>query len=329
MITSIMVPLDGSALSEQALPLASRIASSAHATVHLVQVHAPSYTIETADLRPGAVPTIDTTLDHEIRAGERSYLAAFQRRLSDEHGIKATTALLDGPIVEALRRHAAAISADLVVMTTHGRGAVSRFWLGSVADGLVRQSHAPVLLERPHAPPAHRPAPSQMQHILIPLDGSALAESIIEPAVTLGAPLGACYTLLHVLDPLLLVGAAPLLYTAVPDVERERERELSAARYLDGVAARLRERGLNVTTRVVLSPSPAPAILEQAHEAGVDLIALATHGRSGLARVMLGSAADKVVRGAEMPVLVYRPAERVAITEQSADEARQALAVVH
>ena len=329
MITSIMVPLDGSALSEQALPLACRIASSAQAGVHLVQVHAPIYNIETADVRPGAVPTIDTTLDHDIRAGERSYLAALQRRLTDEHEIKTTTALLDGPIIDALRRHAVAISADLIVMTTHGRGAVSRFWLGSVADGLVRQSHAPVLLERPNTPPAHRPAPFQMQHILIPLDGSKLAESIIEPAVALGELLGACYTLLHVLDPLLLVGAAPLLYTAVPDAEVERERELSAERYLDGVAERLRERGLNVTTRVMLSPSPAPAILEQAHEAGVDLIALATHGRSGLERVMLGSAADKVVRGAETPVLVYRPAERAAVKEHSADTTQHELMIVH
>jgi len=325
MITSMIVPLDGSAMSEQALSLASQIANGTQATIHLAQVHLPVVNVEIADMALGGVPRIDTSLDQSIRASERSYLAAIQRRLTDQFDFKVKTTLLDGPIVEALCNHAATIHADLIVMTTHGRGAASRFWLGSVADGLVRQSHVPVLLERPHALPARRSEPAQVRHMLIPLDGSPLAESMIESAVALGTPLETSYTLLHVVDPLLLAGAAPLLYSAVPDLEVEREREQSAQHYLDSVAARLHARGLTVNTRVLISPTPALAILEEALDNHIDLIALATHGRSGLARLVLGSTADKILRGADLPVLIYRPVERTAIKEQVVGESSPAV----
>lgn len=318
MFTSIIVPLDGSTLSEQALPLACRIAQSTQATIHLVQVHLPVLDVEIAELRLSTVPLIDTTLDRDVRNRERSYLDATRERLIARYNIAVTATICDGPVAAAICDCAASIRADLIVMTTHGRGAVSRFWLGSVADTLVRQSHVPVLLERPAAlfAPCEEARPC---HILIPLDGSALAESMVEAAIALGTPLQSRYTLLHIIDPVPLASTAPLVYTGAPAPEIARRRERSAQHYLEGIARALRERGLPVDTQVVLSSTPAQAILEQAAQLGVDLIALATHGRSGLTRLLLGSTSDKVLRSAAMPLLLYRPIERPAVMEHDAE----------
>lgn len=318
MFTSIIVPLDGSALSEQSLPLAGRIARSTQATIHLVQVHLPVLDVEMAELRLATVSTINTSLDRDMRVRERSYLDTVRERLVAEYDVAVTATLCDGPIADAICEYAGLLRADLIVMTTHGRGAVSRFWLGSVADALVRQSHVPVLLERPAAPSAPREA-SRLAHILIPLDGSALAESMVEPAVALGTPLQAHYTLLHINDPVLLTGTASLLPTAAPAPELAQRREQSARHYLESVADRLRTRDLSVDTQVVLNSLPAQAILEQATQLGVDLIALATHGRSGLTRLLLGSTTDKVLRSADKPLLIYQPVQRTAVTEHDAE----------
>ena len=114
----------------------------------------------------------------ELRAREQAYLDGLMARWQAHLDKQITTVLLDGPIAEALHDHAAAIKADLIVMTTHGHGALSRFWLGSVADKLVRQAPMPVLLVRPQEQVpdfAHEPV---IKHILIPLDGSALANKM-------------------------------------------------------------------------------------------------------------------------------------------------------
>jgi nucleotide-binding universal stress UspA family protein len=129
--------------------------------------------------------------------------------------------------------------------------------------------------------------------VLVPLDGSALAEQVVRPAADLAGLLGAGCTLLGV---------------EAPDAPAPAEAEARA--YLERVAARLRAAGLRVATRVVVARHAAEAILEQASAQKSDLIALATHGRGGLSRVVLGSVADRVLQGASGPVLVYRPAHQ-------------------
>jgi nucleotide-binding universal stress UspA family protein len=148
--------------------------------------------------------------------------------------------------------------------------------------------------------------------MLIPLDGSRLSEQIIAPATALGRLTQAACTLLQVVEPsdLMHHGAD----TDVSDVEQSvTQRRLEAAReYLDDRAAQLRAEGMQVQTAIVGVNPPAAAILGHARQHEIDLIAMATHGRGGLARVLLGSTADKVVRGADMPVLLLRPREREA-----------------
>jgi nucleotide-binding universal stress UspA family protein len=178
-----------------------------------------------------------------------------------------------------------------------------------VADTLVRRLPIPALLVRPHdealdlLESVHEHV---FQHVLIPLDGSALAEAIVERAVGLGMLMDAEYTLLQVLD-LPTIGYAPALHATGADERILEQWRGEAQSYLDRVAEQLRARGLRVRAHTVIG-SPASAILGYAREYAVDAIAIATHGRGGLARVLLGSVADAVLRGAGVPVLLFRPA---------------------
>src|SRR5262249_35227309 len=117
--------------------------------------------------------------------------------------IPVASALLEGAVAPTLADHAAGVGADLVVMTTHGRGALGRFWLGSVADALVRQLPMPLLLARPHGGEPDLAAAPLPRHLLLPLDGSALAEEMAGAARDLAALAGARVTLLRVVRPVL------------------------------------------------------------------------------------------------------------------------------
>jgi nucleotide-binding universal stress UspA family protein len=244
--------------------------------------------------------------DDEARAAQLAYLGGIVRALAAAE-VAASSALLAGRAEDVLCENAAGC-ADLVVMTTHGRGPFSRFWLGSVADCLVRRLTVPLLLVRPSGEAAwETTAEPFLRRVLIPLDGSTDSESVLGPVVELGTAEGMEYTLLRAVPP------PPALGWEVPGYAAQAEADLLAERlrgeageYLEGVARRLRAAGVRVRTRALVHPSAAGAILDAAAAGGFDLIALRTRGRGGAARLLLGSVADKVVRGAAVPVLVSR-----------------------
>jgi nucleotide-binding universal stress UspA family protein len=294
-----MVPLDGSARGEQALPLACSIARQGGAQLHLVHVHVPVKS-------PGVdtIPALDGTIDAANHVREEVYLASIVRRLQTNYQVTATARLLDGPVADELQRYSVASGIDLIVISTHGRGGLSPFWLGSVTDRLVRWGQVPMLLVRPHEP-APVVVPEQVfHHVLVPLDGSALAEQVLAGAVALGTPRQTAYTLLHVIE--LAAGDHGTEFYAVgldePALARVRMR---TEHYLEGVAARLRPEGLQVQTAVVVGRA-APAILEYASMQAADLIAITARGHSQNAG-MLGGVSDKVMRGAPVPVLLDWP----------------------
>jgi nucleotide-binding universal stress UspA family protein len=302
MFSSILVPLDGSTFGEWALPLALDIARRAGAGVELVHVHvlpAPPFT----EPRPNMESPIDT----RARDRAQAYLDQAAGRAGDA-GVTVTATLLEGAVPDSLLAHAVPRGANLVVMTTHGRGPLSRLWLGSVADEMLRRLPVPLLLVRPGEGEPDLARPPDLRHVLVPLDGSPLAEQVLWPALELGTLTGADYTLLVVVEPLLFTGD-PMTGVQAATVDDALFRQLQdeARAYLEGTAQRLRARGSEVRTRLVIHPQPAGAILDEVRAGPIDLIALATHGRTGLARLLLGSTADKVVRGAAVPVLVYRP----------------------
>jgi nucleotide-binding universal stress UspA family protein len=207
----------------------------------------------------------------------------------------------------ALATYAREMEVDLVVMTTHGRSGLSRMWLGSVADGVVRRSQVPVLLLRPSHADLDYDEELRPAHILCPLDGSELSRGILDAALWLGGLSDARYTLLRVTLPVPLLRPQFVTPEAGNEARLTEEEQARAKAEMEQLAAPLRERGLHVETEVVSHGVPAVAILDYAATHAVDLIALATHGRGGWSRLALGSVADKVLRGSLMPVLVYRP----------------------
>jgi nucleotide-binding universal stress UspA family protein len=291
MYRSILVPLDGSPFGEHALPFALSLARRAGARLHLAHIHV------------ARAPLLAEANDAERRTAERMYLEGLVQRIGQHWDVPITTMLLDGPVAPTLHEYAMANEADLIVMTTHGRGALSRFWLGSIADTMIRQVSVPLLLIRPQEQPLeHEPI---VKHILIPLDGSALAEQMLTHATAFGQLVQAEYTLLQAIEPVSM-GYGTELYGVDVDTQAMEQLRTGAQAYLDSVAGQLRADGLRVQTATVIERA-ATAILNYAHEHPVDLIAVETHGRSGLARWLVGGVADKVVRGATVPVLLQRP----------------------
>jgi nucleotide-binding universal stress UspA family protein len=303
MIRSILVPLDGSEFGEGALPLAMTIARRANATVHVIHVHVPMATMYAETL-----VSMESTLDPELMDQERAYVERIAREWGGKVPFPVVSHLLEGPVAEATLEFVAGNAIDLVVMTTHGRGAFSRFWLGSVADELVRRLPVPVLLTRPKEVETEQSEACPLRRIFIPLDGTAIGEKILEPATELGRLMNAEYTLFRVVPPMVAMALDPA-GIAVPATLPAAEENLAfeARDYLDGVAERLRVQGLTVETAIAIGQPPGQAILAEAKDRAADLIAMETHGRKGLTRLLLGSEADKVIRGASAPVLVHRP----------------------
>jgi len=318
MYRTIMVPLDGSPLGEYALPFALGIARRVGAALDLVHVCTPvGPNVFGGELD---APVLGETRRAQLRSRARAYLDQIAGSLSACWELAITVTLLDGRAVDTLYDHALASGADLVVMTTHGHGPLARAWMGSVADKLVRRLPMPVLLVRPH-----EQAPDLLEvmyertfeHVLIPLDGSALAEEILEPAIALGELMGAEYTLLQAIE-VPVLGYAPAAQVAGLDEQVLEQWRAQARAYLERVAGRMRAHGLVVRTHVTSAP-PALAIIDEARRHAADLIALSTHGRGGLARMLLGSVADTVVRWAGVPVLIQRPRGEVAPVAAVAD----------
>jgi len=305
MARTILVPLDGSSFGERALPLAARLACNTDAVLHLVRVHVPH--VQPPISLEG--PVSDPQQDALRWDAERTYLTRIRRGLAVVSVASARIAVLDGPVAEGLADYAAVNQVDLIVMSTHGRSGLGRAWMGSVGDALLRRSPAPVLLVRP-ADDRETAAAEGPPRILVPLDGSPLADEILEHALVLGRSLGARYSLLLVVNPLALMGDLPTVLPPGMFLGAAASHVAEARAYLAERARPLKDLGLEVETKVVESEAIADAILTESARQGCAFVAMATHGRSGLSRFVLGSVAAQVVHGAATPVLLYRPTAR-------------------
>lgn len=292
MFHSLLVPLDGTRFSESALPLAESIARATGASVHLAHVHVPHPPDGLLSNTPFQYEgvTMDEYEEREKRR-ERRYIDTVVDRVKRDAGVTVDGALLEGEVPVCLEAHARATGADAVVLASHARTGVPRAWLGSVAETLVRSTTIPVLAL--HAQPDGSPPPplDAVEHILVPLDGSALAEAILAPAADLAEAVDARVTLVHVTHSGLM----------------GQSRTADAEAYLRRIVQRMEDRGLEAAAEVVVGV-PAEAICATAERVGADLIALATHGRAGIRRALLGSVAMQVMHHTTLPLLVRRPA---------------------
>lgn len=304
MIRSILVPLDGSDFGEHALPMAATLARRAGATLHLAHVHQLVMPVT-----PEGAAILDTA-DLHVRLDEQAYIADVCRRLTSRAPLKVEQCLLEGDVVSALEGYADRAAIDLLVMTTHARGAIGRFWLGSVADTLVSQFGRPILLVRSREGRPDLDRETAMFRIVVPLDGTAVAEQMLAPAAEVAELFGAELHLVRVNPPPILTDYLPegvgSVRIPLPDSELGTRERQEATDYLARVATKLEAKGVRVRTHVVIGERPSDGILAEAEADHADLIAVETHGRRGLSRFFFGSVADEVVRGSEVPVLLQK-----------------------
>lgn len=299
----IMVPLDGSELAEKAIEPAARLAARHEADLVLASV--------VSDLPPVPLAAGDGEMvstwfkEEEERSGK--YLEKVKDWLEASHPELQVEARVElGPVARTLIAMADAAESDLVVLTTHGRGAWQRAWLGSVADGIVRGAQRPVLLLRKGAESESLfQDESTPSHVLVPLDGSRVSEQVLDPLTSLLPARNGKVTLLTV-----LIRPFPLATTYLPHAVEEHtlleERQRRAEDHLREVAQRWDPMGVDVETRVLTADDVATAILSFSDDSDADLLALSTRGRGGVSRLVMGSVADKLVRGSSLPVLAVR-----------------------
>jgi nucleotide-binding universal stress UspA family protein len=303
MFKQLLIPLDRSPLSEQAVGRAAAIARATKASIDLVLVHEPFAT--PLDIGLGS--------DADDLADEQRYLESVAGELRTGASISVTFTVVRGAASEMICERAKELGADLIVMTSHARTGIGRMWLGSVADAVVRNATIPVLMLRPEERAADRETAKHLfKHILVPLDGSTLAAEALGPAIDLARASGADLTLLRVVAPVPLVSAydvtIPLAYPPLlPDEPATREVLRDVEEELSEIARRLRdEQRLSVRSEVVVSERTPASIISYARGHEVDVIAMCTHGR-GATRLLVGSVADALLRGSGLPVLLQRP----------------------
>jgi nucleotide-binding universal stress UspA family protein len=299
MLKRILVPLDGSEFAEHALPFAKSLALNTGAELRLFQILAPLHDRFFWTPMPGS--ELEGDLHRRSWQEARDYLDSLADRLRKLGVSKITCDVSEqkAEVADSLRDEAAYAAADLVVMASHGREALSRFWRNSVADEFIRSTSMPVLMVRP------RDCKADFEidvagggHILVALDGTAMAEEMLNPALDLGEAINARFTLVRV-TPTAHRGGAGGRATGVEGPD-------DPAAYLNLMARIFAARGAKVETRVVTSDDPAPAILALAREIAADVIALETHGRPILSRFFHGSVTDAIIHGSDVPVLVCR-----------------------
>lgn len=302
MFRKILVPLDGSDFSEHALPLAVSVAAR---TGGEVQIATAVPTLPPLVPASGQEGTGHGWFEEE-RGRAADYLEGIHRRLTDA-GVQVPLhpKVLAGGAVASIDQRVRQTGVHLVVMTTHGRGPLERMWLGSVADGLIRTAPCPVLLSRPEEGPADLSVPPSFERILVPLDGSPESETVLPEAAGLARAFDASLHLLSVVPAYFPLGSTYIPHAAEEARERDRRRD-EFEEYLTELAGRLREEGLEVSAGTALGDDPAGAIMEYREASGADLVALSSRGRGGVARLVLGSTADKVIRAGRVPVLVHR-----------------------
>lgn len=301
MAGEVMVPVDGSPASAAALPTALRVAHAFRADVRVVRVFDVSR--DTLTTRAGMLGASDAARAmREDMARDLEQVAARARAA----GVSATAALLEGDdvaraLLDDARRHAPAA----IVMMTHARGALGRALIGSVSDRVMRQAPCPVVLVpgSAHDQPASATAIDRpIRQVLVPVDGSPTSAGAVERLLALLGGHDLALTLFRAIDPAALTGVA--LPERADDGASLGAHLRATHDALDAVARRLAADGVTARAMTAEATDVAEAIVAAARDGGADLIAMATRGEGGLARLAHGSTAVAVVRHATVPVLL-------------------------
>ena len=295
MFKKILIPLDGSTLAEQTLDFLPRFTQPLQTELLLVSVAQPwTYTMGMIETMPVSA------LDSLIESWE-SYLHE-QALLLTKAGYNVRTQIREGDTALELLALANSEAVDLIAMSTHGRTGLSRIALGSIAERVLQNATLPLLLVRNQKASE---ADTKIQQILTPLDGSDFAEQAVPVASEMAKQCNASLTLLRVIQELDEHNKRLLFKNQQEAEESMRRWKALSSRYLEQVAYRLYSDGFKVHAEI-LSGDPDSTICTTAETLPADLIVMSTHGRSGVARWVYGSVANKVLRNAPCPVLLVR-----------------------
>jgi len=287
MFDHILIPLDGSSLAEQVLPYGQQIADVCGARIELIGA------VLGEDLPEDAIAEAERERCDYLERTAKSLPARFNPTWLCRRGRPA----------EVIVDHAGGDAGTLVAMATHGRSGMQRWFLGSVAHKVVQAADTPVLL-LPSGATSPSGGPVEFKRIIVPLDGSTLAEHVLEHAATLCLCLDMEMILVRAYNP-----RFPGSTVRMQEVSRIVHD--AAENYLKDMQRRLQARGLRNLSYKVLRGVPAEQITDFALETPNSLTAMCTHGRHGVGRWLLGSVTDAVIHSAEEPVLVIRaPAEQ-------------------
>jgi nucleotide-binding universal stress UspA family protein len=288
MFENIIVPLDGSEKSKRILPYVRYLALKFRSNVHVLGIGVGS----------------------ERRRVNRlleQYINNISSHLSTEN-VEANPAVIYGRPADKLLTHIQENNFDLIIMATHGRGGITRWWVGSVAERIISEALPPVLLIRSNHDEANGMEEVTFSNILTPLDGSDIGETALPHAEALASATGATIDLLHIIPPPGGVEAKLFGSELKKPVKAAHD---SGENYLGDVAERLVKKGINTKYKVTTG-DPASIIIEHAIEHKSRLIAMSTHGRSGIARWILGSVADKVLQKTAVPMWLVKSPKMIA-----------------
>jgi nucleotide-binding universal stress UspA family protein len=290
MFERILVPLDGSENAEIVFPYCADLAADFASTVTLVTV--------------SEAATVD--IDHLYRTYLEHALGKMRQQLEASMApgtVTLESQVLFGDPAREILRTAEERDAQLILIASHGTSAEGPWLLGHIAAKVLRATKRPVMLIRERVPEAVPQQRKLVRRILVPLDGSEIGEGALCYAVALAEKTASEIALLEVFEPVKGVGASGARYK-IPEDESVRKSLLS---YLDHVAGPIRNKGLKVSTTVLFGKA-ADNIVEYAEKNEIDLVAVSTHGRSGLGRWVFGNVTDKILHTGNVPVLVAHAA---------------------
>jgi nucleotide-binding universal stress UspA family protein len=295
MYEKILVTLDGSELAEQSLLYAEDLILKLGAETHLLQVTDTGES-DIHDFQVMYVNQIAQRIDRWLQKNNRL-------------GLKIVPSVVVGSPADEVIKYAEKNGIGLIIMGTHGRSGLTRWAIGSVANKVVRGTEVPVLLTR--SKPAGSAKDVQViQKVLVPLDGSEVGENALPAVIELASRAAMELILLQAVPLAFHVYPAGDMVSQVPYSEREMEPIKEQVKsYLDGVVKRLSARGLKVSQQMAVG-NPEEVIIKKAEELKVDLVAMSTHGRSGVSRWVFGSVADRVLSAGTTPLLLVRAVEK-------------------
>ena len=293
MYETILVPLDGSKAAEMVIPYAMEIAARLDSQMILASVCDPS----------------DVKAEQLYQAYLESLSKKVQSQIADWKPRKEKPVekkIFSGKPAEEILQYADDNDVALIALTSFGASGRSHWFLGNNVARILQSTIKPLLLIRAPANEASLKQNKLFKRILLPLDGSEIGAVAVPYSELLAQALGAELVLFQVVEPLKppMVGSDVNFPFNAPALDEEKRAD--SAIYLNGVAERFRKWGFKVST-VVVSGSPANQIIDYAKANAIDLIAMSSHGRTGLGRWVFGSVTDKVLHAGDTPVLVIHP----------------------